>query len=416
MAKNLKILYVAGPGNVIQTFNHWRQGEDDPSQVSMTFSGQFYDVCQALEADGYIIASHNEKQRLQDGAFTLEHRPVPLRQRQGALAYYVGQILYTLGIVASALKFRANAVVAGDLECYFLLSLLPKLGIQVIPSLHCVLWTKYGPLSRVKQWIYQANGYFFAHDCFAILSTSEDVSEQVRQITPHQGAKLVNFLSTYRRSEFAHIQPPDLNSPVFRVLFAGRIVPEKGVFDLLEIAKRFQAEGIQTIEFDVCGTGPALEALRQQIEAAGLQQTVHLHGYCDKPKMRQMFSQSHAVIVPTRSDFVEGLNQVVIEGVLANRPVITSSICPAIAYVEAAVVEVPPNDVAAYGDAILELQTNRAFYVEKQTSCKLLQEQFYNPATGWGEALKGVLCALPEASLPSPVYSTTSLQREVGRG
>ena len=40
-SKPLRILYAAGPGNVLGTYRHWRGGEDDPSQVAMTYSGQF---------------------------------------------------------------------------------------------------------------------------------------------------------------------------------------------------------------------------------------------------------------------------------------------------------------------------------------------------------------------------------------
>ena len=40
--------------------------------------------------------------------------------------------------------------------------------------------------------------------------------------------------------------------------------------------------------------------------------------------MREMFRQAHVLIVPTTTDFIEGFNQVVVEGVLAGRPVITS--------------------------------------------------------------------------------------------
>ena len=107
--------------------------------------------------------------------------------------------------------------------------------------------------------------------------------------------------------------------------------------------------------------------------------------------MQEMFSLSHVVVVPTKSDFVEGLNQVVIEGILANRPVITSSVCPALSYVREAIVEVPPDDIQAYGDAILKLHDDDDFYEQKQLSCERLQEQFYSTSLSWSETLKSVL-------------------------
>jgi glycosyltransferase involved in cell wall biosynthesis len=175
------------------------------------------------------------------------------------------------------------------------------------------------------------------------------------------------------------------------VLFAGRIEVDKGVFDLLEIAKQFKREGRDNIKFNICGTGSAFKLLCEQAEEFELQSSFILRGYCNKPEMQKMFSLSHVVIVPTKSDFVEGLNQVVIEGILASRPVITSSVCPALTYVKEAVLEVPPDDVAAYANAILKLCDDYDFYEMKQQSCSKLQEKFYDASQCWGGVLESIL-------------------------
>jgi len=386
----MRIVYAAGPGNVIGTFDRWSKGQEDPSQVSVTFSEQFYDVCSDLDAEGYIIASNAEKKFLKQGRFTLEHRPVSL-SNQSSVLYYLGQVLYELSFVISALRFKADVVVGNSTSCFFVLSLLSRLGIKVIPSLHCVLWPKYVSPSKVQSLLWKLNRSFFAKDCLSILSTSEDVNEQVRQVTHNSSRPIVNFLSTYRRTEFEGIAPPGSNRSVFQVLFAGRIEANKGVFDLLEIAKQFESEGRYDIRFNICGTGSAFELLGKQVQEVGLQSSFILHGYCSKSEMQKMFNLSHVIIAPTKSDFVEGLNQVVIEGVLANRPVITSSVCPAISYVQEAVLEVPPDDVAAYANAILKLCDDYDFYKAKQQSCKKLQEQFYSASSSWKETLKSVL-------------------------
>ncbi|HIK19152.1 MAG TPA: glycosyltransferase family 4 protein [Leptolyngbyaceae cyanobacterium M33_DOE_097] len=386
----MRIVYAAGPGNVIGTFEHWKKGEDDPSQVAVTYSGQFFDVCSALNATGYVITSNSEKKVFKEGNFTIENRPVYLSRKSGIL-YYIGQVLYELNFILTVLRFRADLVVGNLTACFFVLSLLPLVGVQVIPTLHCVLWPKYAPISKARKLFWQLNRRFFSKDCLAILSLSADVNEQVEEITHHQARPIVNFLSTYRRTEFANITPASQARSPFHVLFAGRLEADKGVFDLLEVAKRFQADGCTDIVFHLCGTGTKLDLLREQVREFGLEASFVLHGYCKKAEMQQMYSLSHVVIVPTRSDFIEGLNKVVIEGVLANRPVITSSVCPALVYVREAVVEVPPDDFGAYGDAILKLYSDRAFYQQKQQSCQQLQEQFYSDSRSWGKALMSIL-------------------------
>ena len=68
----------------------------------------------------------------------------------------------------------------------------------------------------------------------------------------------------------------------------------------------------------------------RDVEQAGIADRFRMHGHCDWTTMRRMFASAHVVIVPTRTEFVEGFNSVVAEAVIAGKPVITSSVCPAL--------------------------------------------------------------------------------------
>lgn len=395
-------MYAAGPGDVIGTYNHWVEGRDDPSQVAMTYSGQFYEVCRALDARAYVIASCAKKNLLRDGNFTIEHRPVPLRS-SSKLLNHLGQLWYGLRLIASAVRFRADAAVVVDGTTYwFLVSLLPRLGVRVIPSLHCVLWRKYAPQKASEKLMLSLSRDLFVKHSTAILTASDDISEQLEQLAGNQPLPLVPFLPTYRRAEFAEVSAPEESHSPFRVFFAGRIETEKGVFDLLDVAKHFVELGRRDITFDLCGNGSVLESLRSLAKKAGVDSTFVCHGHRNKSQMREMFNRSHVVIVPTKTDFVEGFNQVVVEGILSGRPVVTSAVCPALSYVREAVVEVPPDDAKGYADALLKLCDDRQFYIEKQQACSGLQEQFYDVSQSWGTALQSVLAKIQEGREPSP--------------
>ncbi len=407
---SLRILYAAGPGNVIGTYDYWVKGQDDPSQVSVTYSSQFYDVCQKLKAKAYVISSFGERSRWQNEQFILENRPNFLQNTSGIL-YHLGQVAYGLRLIISAIGFRANvAIIDTGSTHWFMLSVLSWLGIQVIPSLHCTLWRKYEPQRRIERQILQLSRRFFAKDCAAILAVSQNIKGQVAQITQGNPRPVVEFLPAYRSTEFANVTEPNLERSPFRVLFAGRIERNKGVFDLLAIAQRFAAQGRQDIIFEICGSGSALDDLRIAVAQADLRDTVICYGYCQKAEMRQRLSQSHVVIVPTRTEFVEGFNQVVAEGILAGRPVVTSSVCPALDYVQTAVVEVPPNDVKAYGDALLQLCDDRNFYEQKRRNCLSLQAQFYDPARSWNAALESILTERRSGSLGNSSNTASFLQ------
>ncbi len=396
MPKTLRLIYAAGPGDVIGTYRHWAEGNDDPSQVSITYSAQFYEVCRALNAQAYVISSNRERNFLRDGQFTIEHRPNPLGSASG-IAYHLGQVWYGLRLIASAIRFRANALVVAEGTTYwFVLSLLPLLGVAVIPSLHCLLWRQYVPQSTTEKWRLKLARNFFAKHCAAVLAVSDDISKQIAQLTQGEHQPILRSFPAYRREQFEQISEPPEKSRPFRVLFVGRVEPEKGVFDLLEIAKRYAAEARRDITFDVCGNGSALKSLRKAAKEARVDSFFLCHGHCNKTKMREMFGRSHVVIVPTRTSFAEGFNKVVVEGILAGRPVVTSAACPNLSLLTPAIVEVPPNDVKAYGDALLKLCSDRKFYQQKRAACVPLQEQFYDLSRSWGARLKAVLLAIQE--------------------
>lgn len=392
VAKPLRIFYAAGPGNILKSYEYWVSGQDDPSQVSVTYSGQFYQVCKELGAVGYAVSCFGKKEVLRDRDFTIENRPQPLEKASG-IFYHIGRVWYGLGLIATMLRWRADvAVISNSSTHWFVLSPLTYLGIRVIPSLHCTLWRKYLPRNQSEQFFTKLSHHLFRRST-AILVASDDIAEQVKVSTKGQHADLVEFLPLYRRTEFSSVMPPKNERSPFKVLYIGRIEASKGVFDLLNIAKRFVSEGRQNIQFDLCGSGSALAELRQAASQAGLESSFICHGYCNKPELHQILSHSHVVIAPTTTMFEEGFCQVVAEGALAGRPIVTSTVCPALSYVRPAVVEVPPDDEQGYGDALLKLLNDHGFYEEKQQGSLAVQEQFYDLSKSWQGTLKSIVLA-----------------------
>jgi glycogen(starch) synthase len=392
MPTPLRILYAAGPGDVLGTYRHWKTGRDDPSQVSMTYSGQFYDLVKDLDARAYVIACNTYPGKLRDGSIVIEHRPIPFQHASSALLYHFGQIWSAFRLICSAIWYRADVVVIVCGTCHwFPLRILRLFRIKVVPTMHCVIWRKGHTLHGLQKVIGKLNRKFFTKTVSGIMTASHDISHQVNELTHGQMKPIHEFLPTYRAEQFKEIGEPSKVRTPFRVFFAGRIERNKGVFDLLDICKRFTAAGRTDIEFDICGAGAALTELKTATEAADLNDRFRCHGHCNKSTMREMFARCHVVIVPTTSEFIEGFNQVVAEGVLSGRPVITSSICPALDYVRDAVVEVPPDNVDAYHDAILKLCDDLPFYEQKTAACYAAQAQFYDPEKSWQTTLMNVL-------------------------
>ena len=143
--------------------------------------------------------------------------------------------------------------------------------------------------------------------------------------------------------------------------------------------------------FDICGTGGELDNLRKRIADLNLQDAVVCHGYCSAQKVAKLLGLSHTVIVPSRSDFDAGYEMVCAEAILANRPLIASAVCPALDDLREAAIEVQPDNVDQYCQAILRLSEEPEFYSHKQTACTALQEPFYRPECSWAAKIKEAL-------------------------
>lgn len=386
-----RIMYAAGPGNILGTYEHWRSGKDDPTQISMTYSGQFYELCDHLGAKGYAIACSEEKAKHQDDQFIIEHRPIPWQNASGLL-YHIGYIWYGLSLVLSSLMWRADAlVVSNGSTHWFVLLPLKLLGVEVIPTIHCLLWAKYLPRKKTQKIILSLDSYLLSNS--RVLVASKDIAEQLESIAIKDQYSIVEFLPTYKKELFEKIAPPRDNRSPFKLIYIGRIERDKGIFDLLEVAKKvYESEGTR-ITFDICGKGSASDELSQRVKSLGLESTFKCHGHCNQDKLQRLLSESHVVIVPTKTSFIEGFNQVVAEGILAGRPVITSSVCPALNYVKEAIFEVAPDDVEGYYRAILELRDRPELYEKLMRKTSKLREQFYDPAKGWKSSLETVLLA-----------------------
>jgi glycosyltransferase involved in cell wall biosynthesis len=139
-----------------------------------------------------------------------------------------------------------------------------------------------------------------------------------------------------------------------RILFAGRITPEKGLDWLLESLKHTAKH----IHLDVAGDGwskPQMERLSNQL---GLSDRVTWYGWCDGEELESLYQQCFAVIFPSLWPEPAGL--ISLEAYAHFRPVIASSVGGIPEYIreEKTGILVPANDIEALSDAITHLATN----------------------------------------------------------
>jgi glycogen synthase len=388
--KGLCIAYAAGPGDIVGSFSWWQKGMDDPNQVSMTYSALFFDACRSLKARGVAISSCARVDSIRTEQFYVEN--LPKKGGGGGIAFHLQQIRYLRSIVHKAAAEGADILVMADSTGHlFPFTWFAPDGMQLIPTLHCTPWPRFKPVSGVQKIINRLNRHIFTTRSKAILSASHSIDEQVISISNKRNRPLYPFLPLYRKALFSSVKAPDFNSGSFNLLFAGRIETDKGVFDLLQIAETLKKQGNDNITIHLCGSGSREHDLRKAAEEKKVGKHFIIHGYCQQTEMLAHINESHAFIVPTRTTFEEGFNQVVAEAILSGRPVITSAVCPALEYVSSAVIEVPPDDVDGYLDAIIRLASDKNYYKRKQSQCLEVQNQFYDQSRSWDTALERII-------------------------
>jgi len=139
-----------------------------------------------------------------------------------------------------------------------------------------------------------------------------------------------------------------------RLLFAGRIVPGKGLEWLLKALTQVE----RRVHLDVAGEGwdqPRMERLAKKL---GVSDRVTWHGWCEREKMDALYRQCYAMVFPSLWHEPAGL--VTLEAYARHRPVIASSLGGIPEYVldGKTGILIPANDIKNLAAAINELAEN----------------------------------------------------------
>jgi glycogen(starch) synthase len=389
MKKKLRILYAAGPGDVIDTYNYWKKQQYDPSVLWKTDSAQFYDLVEEVDAEALVVSYCQRVDTIKEGRFTILQRP---KKQFKGMGYHLYQLWYGYKICYLAIKFKANiAIIEEGMSHWFVFNCLHWFGIKIIPSLKSVLWPYHLPLSSTQKILNFLNRSLFKINSLAIVSISKKISSQIKELTADKHPPIFEFLTIYPRFHFSQIPLPKFEKKPFIVLFVGNLVENKGIFDLIQIANLLKKKEVDNFQFHICGKGPDESLLKKRIDIESLKDCFFLHGYCTQNKLKEMFAFSHVFIVPTKKTFIEGLPNVIFESILAGRPVITSSVCPAIDYVMPAVVEVSPENIEEYAQALHQLYNDKAFFEAKCKACVGLKDPFFDMNNSWKEGIRRAL-------------------------
>jgi glycogen(starch) synthase len=379
------VLYCEGPGDIIRAYRAWKHGGEALTETSTTFSGQLFEMCRLENLSVYALSYCARAETIVDETVTVKNLP-RWNIRIPKIGYELTVALYALRLLLLTWRVRPKMIfIASGVTDWAYLALLRLSGAKIVPLMHNTLWPEgFKPMGRVaklRQAIYRL---VWQRCVWQTLGVSPACSRQVHAVAGH--APITVFKPSFPAASFREIPAPkDHDTGPFRVMFAGRIEENKGVFDILSIAEKLPKG---KFEFTICGDGSALAELRREIESRGLRGIVETFGKLKRPELLAQYLAAHVVIVPTRSTFEEGFAMVVAEALLLLRPVVTSPVVPASEVLAGAVLLARADDAQSYADVIEALQADEHVYMRLVDNARGLRQFILDDSTSFFAALR----------------------------
>ncbi len=150
------------------------------------------------------------------------------------------------------------------------------------------------------------------------------------------------------------VETPEDGGPRPVFLFVGRLMPEKGVFEVLEAFAHLAAEAPARLV--VAGDGPSADAVRQRAEALGIADAITVTGYLGPEALARVYAQADIFVLPTY--WKEGFPTAILEAMQAGLPVITTAVRGAADHLVEGkhALYVPPRDPGALAAAMRRLR------------------------------------------------------------
>jgi glycosyltransferase involved in cell wall biosynthesis len=199
----------------------------------------------------------------------------------------------------------------GQPEAY-LAPLIRMMGCRVVLTRHTPFTTQFFRAGSnvpafLKQWI--------ASFCLLLSYRTVCVSRLLKeQLSAVIAADRLVVIPTWVPVRFLNLRATPEPSPLFRLLFVGRVVTNKGIFDLIEAIRLSHG-----VRLDVVGVGDQLEDAKKA--ASGLK--IDFHGF--QEDCIPFYRACDLLVFPAHEGF-EGLPQVPLEAMAIGVPCLASNI------------------------------------------------------------------------------------------
>ena len=190
-------------------------------------------------------------------------------------------------------------------------------------------------------------------DVVVVISRTE--LESAHALAP---AQRIELLPNGTNTEVPLPRSAPAGAAPLRLLYIGRLVRAKGIFESLQALRLLRERGVAA-RLVIAGSGPADAALRQSAIELGVQDLVSFAGPTFGARKAQLLAEADALMLPS---YHEGLPYALLEGMAAGLvPIVTRvGAIPDVVRQDVHGLFVPPRDPQALADALAALAADRA--------------------------------------------------------
>lgn len=384
-----RVLYHDGPGNAFAAYRAWSEGRNDDSINHIGHSAQLFD---AASQNGYklLVTSSCPDQKDQKGqGISVTYRPDPTWGVSG-LAYHRALSAKARQVIKDAKEFGADLVIIDESSNPRHFAGLSRHGVKIVQILHSQLWAEGQRPGLMQRLRLRDFGRGYRGSIFAVLSASEAISDQVRQIAGPRCCPIIEFMPHYPAGFNADTPAPDLAVPQLDIAYLGPITAQNGPCDPIEIAGELAQRQVG-LRLHICGQGPALVQMQQQISARGLEDYFVCHDHNPRQGIGKILARCQLSILPTGFGQPQGFDQIAVESLLAGRPVMISDRNPATRYLGDSAIAVPAQD---YVEVLQRLSRDRDDLARYVSACQESSRRFVARQHSLGAAVTAVFKAM----------------------
>lgn len=190
------------------------------------------------------------------------------------------------------------------------------------------------------------------------------------------GARAVKVMGTPVAKMFMEGSKRPMNPKLTRVLFAGRLAPEKNIDAVIEAA-----ETLPWLQFVIVGDGPMMELVR---EASSVLSNLEIHRWVPRSELLKIIDTVDLLVLPSH---VESLGSIALEALARNRNVLISANCGIVDWpvLEDAVFRIETGERLAHAIERVTSEDTNLRHGKAQFGSQGVQKLNQHAITGWLE-------------------------------